>query len=234
LASLIIAGLTLLLCFLLWSIINEKFKNRKLLKTVTNENRGTETERDLVLKLLKFGIPSNAVFHDLYIRKINGNYSQVDLVVVSKSCILVFEVKSYSGWIFGSVNNSYWTQVLAYGSKKFSLYNPIRQNNRHVLDLKNHLNLYQDLPFFSIIVFYGNCEFKSSNTLPDKTYLIKSGDIFKLLKSFKENNLLDFYECGNRITEKLTKAVINGDNENIRIEHIKNIEEMIKRKKFFN
>ncbi len=228
--SVVIWGLILLFLILLWSVINDEIKNRKLLKTVTNENRGTKTERDLVLKLLKFGIPSNAVFHDLYIRKNNGNFSQVDLVVVSNSCILVFEVKSYSGWIFGSVNNTHWTQVLDYGNQKFSFYNPIKQNNRHVLDLRNHLNLYQDLPFYSIIVFYGNCEFKKIDAIPNDTHLIKSNDILNVLKRFKENNLLDFYEFENQMTEKLIESVNNGDNEEIRIQHIKNIEEMIKKR----
>lgn len=215
-----------LLCF----IINDEVKNKKLLKSVTKPNRGTKTERDLVLKLLKFGIPSNAVFHDLYIRKNSGNFSQVDLVVVSKLCILVFEVKSYSGWIFGSVDNSNWTQVLAYGNQKFSFYNPIKQNNRHVLDLRNHLNLYQDLPFYSIIVFYGNCEFKNIIAIPNDTHLIKSKDILNLLKNFKENSLLDFYDYENQMTEKLIDSVKNGDNDEIRIQHIKNIDDMIRRK----
>jgi hypothetical protein len=139
-------------------------------------------------------------------------------------------VKSYSGWIFGSVNNTHWTQVLDYGNQKFSFYNPIKQNNRHVLDLRNHLNLYQDLPFYSIIVFYGNCEFKKIDAIPNDTHLIKSNDILNVLKRFKENNLLDFYEFENQMTEKLIESVNNGDNEEIRIQHIKNIEEMIKKR----
>jgi len=50
------------------------------------------------------------------------------------------------------------------------------------------------------------------------------------LKRFKENNLLDFYEFENQMTEKLIESVNNGDNEEIRIQHIKNIEEMIKKR----
>ena len=232
--SLIIWGLTLSFLVLLCSIINDEIKNKKLLKSVTKTNRGTKTERDLVLKLLKFGVPSNAIFHDLYVRKINGNFSQVDLVVVSKFCILVFEVKSYSGWIFGSANNLNWTQVLAYGNQKYSFYNPIKQNNGHILELRNHLNLDQNLPFFSIIVFYGNCEFKNINAIPDDTYLIKSNDALKLLKKFEENNQLDFFEYENQITDKLIESVNNGDNEEIKIRHINNIKEIIRKNSFNN
>lgn len=230
--SIIIWGLILLFFVFLWLIVNKELKDRKLLKTVTNKNRGTRTERDLVLKLLKFGIPSNAIYHDLYIRKSNENFSQIDLVVLSKLCIIVFEVKSFSGWIFGSLNNSYWTQVLAFGRQKFSIYNPIKQNNRHIFDIRNYLNLNQDLPFYSIIVFYGNCQLKNINAIPHDTQLLKSKDIFRVLKNFKENNLLEFYEYENQITKKLFESVKNGENEEIRITHIKNIEEMIKRKSF--
>jgi cytochrome c-type biogenesis protein CcmH/NrfF len=49
--------------------IFRKLHDKKLLETVTKSNRGTRTERELVLKLLKQGIPSQAIFHDLYIKK---------------------------------------------------------------------------------------------------------------------------------------------------------------------
>ena len=92
-------------------LILREIQDKKLLKTVTKQNRGTKTERDLVLKLLKHGIPAQSIFHDLYVKKQNGNFSQIDLVVVTKVGIVVLEVKEYSGWIFGSGHNSQWTQV---------------------------------------------------------------------------------------------------------------------------
>lgn len=48
----------LLIVFLLVFI---KIRENKLLKTVTNTNRGTKTERKLVLKLLKLGIPAQTI-----------------------------------------------------------------------------------------------------------------------------------------------------------------------------
>jgi len=36
----------------------------------------------------------------LYIRKHNGDFAQIDLVVATKVGIIVFEVKDYRGWIF--------------------------------------------------------------------------------------------------------------------------------------
>src|ERR1700712_1708408 len=93
-------------------LLFREIRDKKLLETVTKPNRGTRTERDLVLKLLKTGIPAQTIFHDLYVKKYNGNFSQIDVVVATKVGILVFEVKDYSGWIFGAGHDSQWTQVL--------------------------------------------------------------------------------------------------------------------------
>jgi hypothetical protein len=96
-----------------------KNKEQQLLATVTESHRGTKSERTLVLQLLHSGIPSQTIFHDLYLKKYNGRYCQIDLVVPTKVGILVFEVKDYSGWIFGTGYKPKWTQVLAYGNEKY-------------------------------------------------------------------------------------------------------------------
>ena len=49
----------------------------------------------MVLKILKSGIKSTAIFHDLYLYNGNGKYSQIDLVVATKVGIVVFEIKEY-------------------------------------------------------------------------------------------------------------------------------------------
>ena len=49
-----------------------KIRRKELLETVTKLDRGTSAERDLVLKLLKYGIPAQTIFHDLYVKKRNA------------------------------------------------------------------------------------------------------------------------------------------------------------------
>jgi len=102
-----------------------------LLGRVTEPHRGTRSERDLVVKLLKQGIPSHLIFHDLYLEKYRGHFSQIDLVAITDFGVIVFEVKEYSGWIFGSANQLQWTKVLGYGQYKYRFYNPIKQNRTH-------------------------------------------------------------------------------------------------------
>ena len=58
--------------FLIISIVrksNQRKKDRELIKSVTSLNRGTSSERELILRLLKNGIPKETIFHDLLIKK---------------------------------------------------------------------------------------------------------------------------------------------------------------------
>ncbi|MCL1867421.1 MAG: NERD domain-containing protein, partial [Paludibacter sp.] len=111
----VIIGFFIIISFSVFLNIYLKIKDKNLLETVTKSYRGTKSEKRLVLRLLKYGIPAEDIFHDLYLEKSNNNYSQIDLVIITNVGIIVFEVKDYSGWLFGKGNQDKWTQVLAYG-----------------------------------------------------------------------------------------------------------------------
>jgi uncharacterized protein YraI len=225
----LIAGIILIVSLLIFS----KVRDVRLLKTVTKRKRGTRSERNLVLKLLKFGIPEQMIFHDLYLKKNNDEFSQIDLVVVADVGIIVFEVKEYSGWIYGSGNQSQWTQVLAYGKQKYRFYNPIMQNNRHIRELRRKLKLFNDLPFYSIVVFYGDCVLKDINFVPKKTFLVKSNRVKDVIKIILKEN--DHVEYADKIAVVgiLKEAVENGDYKENQIRHIENIKDMIGKDRIF-
>ena len=90
-------------------------QNMKLLRSVSSPERGTRAERRLVVKMLRKGVHPKTIFHDLYLQKRNGEFSQVDIVVATPQGLLAIEVKDYSGWLFGNEKQRYWTQVLNYG-----------------------------------------------------------------------------------------------------------------------
>ncbi|OIQ19272.1 MAG: hypothetical protein BM557_06095 [Flavobacterium sp. MedPE-SWcel] len=213
-------------------VFNE-IRDRRLLKTVTDSSRGTGTERDLVLKLLKSGIPAETIFHDLYLKMYGDNYAQIDLAVITDVGLIVFEVKDYSGWIFGTGYQQQWTQVLAYGEKKYRFYNPIMQNAKHIKDLKKHLRQ-QDIPCFSVIVFYGDCVLKDIKAIPDKTTLVYSDQVLKVLGGIKRNNETINYNDMQQVVEVLKKGVVNGGDSNIQAQHIENVNRIIKNKKVFH
>ena len=234
----IIVGVILLVIFIfIFFYIRDKKlleRDKKLLETVTKSHRGTKTERELVLKLLKAGFAAQTIFHDLYLRNSYGNYSQIDLVLATKVGIIVFEVKKYSGWIFGNGNQNKWTQVLAYGEQKYYFYNPILQNKKHVENIKTKLTDFQNIPFFSVIVFFGDCEFRDVSFIPNSTFLTKSPRVIDVVKKIIKENEPANYKSKRDVVNVLSSAVENGNCQEIFEKHIKNINDMLGEDRIFH
>jgi hypothetical protein len=214
--------LFILLVLILFLFVYKYYNDNKLLNSVTNRSRGTWSERDLILKLLKNGFPSNSIFHDLYIKKNDGSYSQVDLVLVTDVGIIVIEVKKYSGWIYGVGNREKWMQVLDYGKVKYPIYNPVFQNDGHIRAIKNQIPSYLHLPFHSLIVFYGNCELKKISNIPNEVIVVKANKAIACINDILQNILSkNFYT--EEVVSVLKKGVENGDDLDIQNKHIENI-----------
>ncbi len=188
-----------------------KRKERELIEQVTPITRGEWSERRVILKLLKVGINPKAIFHDLYIQKTNGEYTQVDVAVATKAGIIVFEVKDYSGWIFGNEHQKYWTQLLAYGKEKHRFYNPVMQNSGHIQAIRQCLQQNPDIPIYSVIVFFGNSEFKNVTCNANNTFIIYPRSIQQVVSEILMQPSANF---GNKyeIMNLFTKAVQNGNN----------------------
>ncbi len=215
-----------IIVLILGIVIYTRIRNKKLLLTVTKSNRGTRSERKLVLELLKYGIPSQTIFHDLYVEKRKRRYAQIDLVVPTSVGVLVFEVKDYSGWIYGN-DSPRWTQVLVYGREKHRFYNPIMQNSKHIFDLKKKLSQFENTPFFSIIVFYGDCVIKDFGHVPYRTFIIKPRSLNKLISDILKNSDPAQYTNKREVVNVLKEAVRNGDSPEIRNMHIAHIMNML-------
>ena len=221
--------------FIISSIIksNRRKKERELISSVTSLSRGTPSEKFLILQLLKSGIPPVTIYHDLIIKKDNNGFSQIDLVLVTSEGIIVIEVKDYSGWIFGSGNNTNWTQVLSYGKRKYKFYNPIKQNNNHINELRKTLKQFEKIPFFSVIVFFGDCELKEINYVPKGTYLVKSHRVFEVLNLIKKENEPTQYTNKREVVDTLKQLVSLGENTDYQKQHIENIKDMIGEERIF-
>lgn len=188
-----------------------KRKERELIEQVTPITRGEWSERRVMLRLLKMGINPKAIFHDLYIQKPNGEYTQVDVAVATKAGIIVFEVKDYSGWIFGNEHQKYWTQLLAYGKEKHRFYNPVMQNSGHIQAIRQCLQQNPDTPIYSVIVFFGSSEFKDVTCNANNTFIIYPRSIQQVVSEILMQPNANF---GNKyeIMNLFTKAVQNGNN----------------------
>ena len=117
---------------------------------------------------------------NLYVPKNNGETTELDVVLLHESGIYVFESKNYSGWIFGTESQQYWTQTLPTGrgsSHKTKFYNPIMQNEGHLKWLQTFL-ADQTLPFYSYIVFSDRCTLKNVTLTSGKHYVVNRYNLF--------------------------------------------------------
>lgn len=213
----------------IYFLINTHRKNRELIEETTEIGRGEPSEEELILILRRAGFSPEILFHDLYIPTRNHTFSQIDLVMLTNVGLIVFEVKDYSGWIFGNGKQQRWTQVLNYGKDKYRFYNPIMQNNKHIYQLKKYLQ--EEIPCFSIVVFFGNCELKDISFVPQNTFIAKSYKVLEviqhILSTQKEITISE------NIPRLLNQTFNYGNNLNIRTKHIENINDMLGKDRIF-
>lgn len=121
---------------------NYKEKTGKsYLKTILN--KGNRGEYLLFRKLTPmFGVEN--VFVNIYLKTSNNRYTEIDVVAIGRSTIFVFEMKNYSGRIYGSKNGSNWTQTFNKNSK-YPFYNPLKQNRTHLNAVKRELDIDEGL-----------------------------------------------------------------------------------------
>jgi len=165
----------------------------------------------------------SSIFH----RKLNQNYyifddvllpttndtTQIDHIIVSIYGVFVIETKNMKGWIFGSANQKKWTQVIY--KRKFSLYNPLHQNYKHLMAVKNLISVNQN-QMFSLVVFVGDCQLKTA--LPENVTYGKGG--VNYIKS-KRDELLDENQV-QLIINKIKSCRLENTRENRR-SHIETV-----------
>lgn len=129
----------------------------------------------LLYKNLKQLEKSGARFlFNCYLPRKNGETTEIDVLLIHKSGIYVFESKNYSGWIFGNEKSKIWTQTLPQGrgkkAHKEHFLNPIFQNNLHIECLKNYLQ--KEIPVYSVITFSPQCQLKKLEVKNPNYYVI--------------------------------------------------------------
>ena len=234
----IIVGVIVFFVIVIVAISSRKAKTRWNLDSVQLENvtkldSGTSAERNLVLKLLRYGIPAQTIFHDLYVKKQNGYFSQIDLVVATTAGIVVFEVKDYSGWIFGTGYQSQWTQVLAYGKQKYRFYNPIMQNNKHIADLRKKSKQFESIPFYSVVVFDGDCELRDISFVPEGTFVVREERVLEVMRIIQAKVPAP-YTDKHEVIRVLREAVENGTHKGTEKQHIEKVTDMLGRHRVFD
>ena len=146
--------------------------------------KGAIGEKHIVKELQKLDSTHYFLMNDLYIPKKDGTTSQIDHLVISDKGIFVIETKNYQGWITGTENNQYWTQIIYKRKEKF--FNPIWQNAGHIKAIQEYLgDAVRDCPIHSIIVFGKQAEFKFKTPFT-RAEVIKSKHLLTTIRNHTE------------------------------------------------
>lgn len=189
--ALICFGVTVIaIIYTVYKVKEKKFKSTSYYKVTGNSYRKTRSDLGtwgeyLTFKELEHLEKDGAKFlFNLYIPKDDGTTTEIDVIVITSSGILVCESKNYSGWIFGSEFQKYWMQTLPKGRKshKTTFLNPIIQNKGHIKWLKNIVG--DEIDIRSVIVFSERCTFKDLNMKSDDIYVIQRFEVKRIVDDF--------------------------------------------------
>lgn len=142
-------------------------------------NKGNYGEFKLYKVVTKvFG--KNNVFTNVYLDNENTDQTEVDVIAVTNHGVYVFEMKNYSGYVYGSEYDKTWTQVLNRFSK-YKFYNPLRQNYAHTKAVENYLEI-DEAHTVPVIVFSNKSKLSKINVSEEKV-IIQLKDVKKYLKN---------------------------------------------------
>lgn len=147
----------------------------------------------LIYKNLTFAEKQGAKFlFNVYLYKNETETTEIDVLLITKGGIIVFESKNYSGWIFGSEFSKTWTQSLPAGKGRKAIkehfLNPIFQNKLHISALKNVIG--EDYPIISVVALSDRCTIKNITTTEQNSYLLHRKDIVGPTKKIMKDDII--------------------------------------------
>ncbi|MEG1947342.1 MAG: NERD domain-containing protein [Lachnospiraceae bacterium] len=189
----------------IYSIKNHQFKQTSYYKITRNSFSSTRHDLGrngeyLTYKNLKNYEKNGGKFlFNCYLPKENGETTEIDVLLIDKDGVFVFESKNYSGWIFGDEKCKTWTQMLpqnkGHAHKEYFL-NPIMQNQLHIRWLKKQIE--EEIPVHSVIVFSERCMLKKVSVESSDIFVINRDEIVSTVK-----------KIGKRQKDKLTTEEIS-------------------------
>jgi len=124
-----------------------------------------------------------------YVPKETGGYNEIDLIMLHRSGVYVFESKNRSGLIYGSEQDKFWTQKLQSGRTE-SFLNPIKQNNAHIKQLLHFRPKLSEGAVHSVIVFGEHCELKKINLAGHRHIIVKCGRLRGTIEPMLKKKIL--------------------------------------------
>lgn len=159
----------------LWDMLS----NRQEYKT-----SGQGGERFLYRELIRLGVPESQIFRNVYIpvHDKTNKTSEIDLLVLSKKGILVFEHKTYQGKIYGDGRSKKWTQCY---HGKHAFLSPVEQNRYHAECLRRFLDV--KLPIYTFITHSVFGEWHIRNIPSEAHFITKKGDFSRIYQNIPDS-----------------------------------------------
>ena len=100
------------------------------------------------------------------------------------------------------------------------------QNESHIKVLQKQSKQFTNLPFYSVVVFYGNSELRDISFIPEGTFVIKPHRLDDVLDIIFDNDEAE-YTDKREVMKILKSAVDNGNNTDTQSEHVEKIKDML-------
>ena len=108
------------------------------------------------------------------------------------------------------------------------------QNNTHIAELRKQLYKNENIPFYSIVVFYGDCELKNIDFVPNGTFIVKSKRVLEVVRNILKSNQPFLYTNKIEVIRILREAVTNGGIVENQIQHSESITDMLGKHRVFD
>lgn len=154
------------------------------------------------------------LLRNVYIKKLNGEYSEIDALLLHETGVYVFESKNLSGSIYGDMNHLQWKRYKSNGNFDY-IPNPIKQNEGHIRALMEFLwvNKWQ-FRVFSMIVFGTRARL---NHVPDGSAFTSIHEVYNLemdlMKKMTEGKVFYNAETIDDWCKKLLPCTMLSDEE---------------------
>ena len=127
------------------------------------ERRGVEGEAS-VIRRIGLTVEGEQYVINNFIFCVGEKSCQIDHIVINQNGVFIIETKNYSGAVYGSEQDSYWTQKL--GRQTNRIYSPVKQNASHVYNLSRVLSKHIYLTSLVVFVQNNTQNIRASNVIP--------------------------------------------------------------------
>lgn len=155
-------------------------------------NSGVKGEKHLFRTVKKLH-GTNIVFHNLPVRYKRGR-SELDMLIVCHSGVLIIEVKNHSGTISGSWRDEKWTQRKHYRDGKVTetlMDNPIKQMRRQRDIVKSILSAAGEDVWIDTVLYFSSPNARLKLSLRENDYVCReSSELLDFLRSYDRGETL--------------------------------------------